>query len=170
MKWMQPSNPSRRWSRRVAKPGLHPEILNRIQIDADASTKALIGLLQRQSHKHKMEKLRLHLDADTSIKALFAALRERGHDVSRTPNDWMPLDADDRAQLLGASAQGRVIFSFNIRDFLALAKQFPNHGGILLAAQSHWSLAELITALDRAMRETDEKGWQGQVRWLNDFK
>jgi hypothetical protein len=113
---------------------------------------------------------RLHLDADTSIKALSAALRERGHDVSRTPNEWMPLDADDHAQLLGATAQGRIIFTFNIRDFLALAKQFPKHGGVLLAAQGRWSLAELITALDRAMHETGEKDWQGRIRWLNDFK
>jgi hypothetical protein len=115
-------------------------------------------------------KSRLHLDADTSIKRLSIALRERGHDVSRTPNDWMPLDADDRAQLLGATAQGRIIFTFNIRDFLMLAKQFPRHGGILLAAQNRWPLAELITALERAMNETDEKDWQGRIRWLNDFK
>ena len=43
----------------------------------------------------------LHLDADTSIKALHQALVSRGHDVTRTPMDWMPLDASDEVQLFG---------------------------------------------------------------------
>ncbi|HEX7541295.1 MAG TPA: DUF5615 family PIN-like protein [Anaerolineales bacterium] len=117
-----------------------------------------------------MGKPRLHLDADASVKALVNALRERGHDVTRTPNDWMPADAIDREQLLGAMAQGRVIFTFNVRDFIALAKRHPRHSGILLATQSRWSLAELTTALDRVLSETDEKDWRGQVCWLNDFR
>ncbi|MBR8832658.1 MAG: hypothetical protein DSM106950_01085 [Stigonema ocellatum SAG 48.90 = DSM 106950] len=45
-----------------------------------------------------MVKLKLHLDADTSIKALHLALVSKGHDVTRTPNDWMPLDASDETQ------------------------------------------------------------------------
>jgi len=112
----------------------------------------------------------LHLDADTSIKALMNALRARGHDVTRTPNDWMPADASDREQLLGATAQGRVIFTFNVRDFLVLAKKHPKHAGILLATQSRWSLAGLTDALDHALSNTEEKDWREQVRWLNDFQ
>jgi hypothetical protein len=42
-----------------------------------------------------MAKLRLHLDADASSKQLHNALVVRGHDVTRTPNPWMPLDASD---------------------------------------------------------------------------
>jgi hypothetical protein len=113
---------------------------------------------------------RLHLDADTSRKALYAALRQRGHDVTRTPTDWMPLDASDEMQLLGATAQERVIFTFNIRDFMILAAHYPRHGGIMLAAQSRWTLGELIDALDRALRETDAADWRGMVRWLNDWR
>jgi hypothetical protein len=48
----------------------------------------------------------LHLDANTSIKALHQALVSRRHDVTRTPTDWMPMEASDEAQLLGATAQG----------------------------------------------------------------
>ncbi|MCC6297723.1 MAG: DUF5615 family PIN-like protein [Anaerolineales bacterium] len=117
-----------------------------------------------------MAKLRLHLDADASIKAVYNTLRERGHNVTRTPNDWIQFDADDRAQLLGATAQGRALFTFNIRDFQALAKQYPEHHGILLAAQSRWSISELIEALDRALNQTEDSDWLGMVRWLNDFK
>ncbi len=117
-----------------------------------------------------MAKPRLHLDADISIRALQTALQERGHDVSRTPNPWMPLDASDKQQLLGATAQGRVIVTFNIRDFMALAQVYPRHGGIVLAAQAHWTLGALITALDRLLSETQAEDWPGQVRWLNDWR
>ena len=112
----------------------------------------------------------LHLDADASIKALVNALLAHGHDVTRTPNEWMPADASDREQLLGATVQGRIIFTFNVRDFLVLSKKHPKHTGVLLATQSGWSLAELTAGLDRALSETDEKDWRGQVRWLSDFR
>jgi hypothetical protein len=36
----------------------------------------------------------------------------------------MPLDASDEQQLLGATAQGRAIFTYNIRDFIVLEQIF----------------------------------------------
>jgi hypothetical protein len=117
-----------------------------------------------------MPELRLHLDADASSKALHAALTARGHDVTRTPTEWMDLDADDEQQLLGATAHGRCIFSFNVRDFIALAKRYPHHAGIILAAQSSWTLSGLIAALDRLISETEADEWIGQVRWLNEWR
>jgi hypothetical protein len=82
----------------------------------------------------------------------------------------MPMDASDEAQLLGATAQGRCIFTFNIRDFLVLAERYPQHGGIILAAQSSWTLSGLIAALDRVLLETQADEWIGQVRWLNQWR
>ena len=117
-----------------------------------------------------MPKLLLHLDADTSSKSLHKALLARGHDISRTPNAWIRSDASDKNQLLGASAQGRCVFTFNIRDFVLLAEEYPKHGGIILAAQSHWSLSMLIEALDRVLSESQVGDWIGVVRWLNDWR
>ena len=117
-----------------------------------------------------MPRPRLHLDADTSIRALAVALQARGHDVTRTPTLWMPLDSEDEAQLLGATAHGRIIFTFNIRDFLALAGRYPQHAGIVLAAQPSWTLATLIGALDRMLTTTRAEEWIGQVRWLNQWR
>lgn len=91
----------------------------------------------------------MHLDADTSIKALNLALVSRGYDVTRTPTDWMPLDASDEAQLLGAT-------------FLVLAERYPQHGDIILAAQSSWTLSDLIATLDRLLKETQAADWTGQ--------
>ena len=83
----------------------------------------------------------------------------------------MPLDASDEDQLLGATAQGRCIFTFNVRDFLVAGLPYiPGHGGIILAAQSSWSLTDFIGALDRLLTETDADAWPGQVRWLNQWR
>ena len=113
---------------------------------------------------------KLHLDADSSIRALQQALAARGHDVTRTSNPWMPADAPDRIQLLGATAQGRVILSFNARDFIALAQVYQQHAGIVLAAQQSWRLPDLIAALDQLLSETEATDWTGQVRWLNQWR
>ena len=117
-----------------------------------------------------MSRPRLHLDADASIKALQSALVALGHDVTRTPNEWMALDASDEMQLLGTTAQGRCILTFNVRDFVVLARRHPQHSGIILAAQTSWSLSELIAALDRLLSETQAEDWVGQVRWLNQWR
>jgi hypothetical protein len=117
-----------------------------------------------------MPEPRLHLDADTSSRRLQQALLSRGHDVTRTPNDWMPDDATDEMQLLGATARGRCIFTFNIPDFMRLAYQHPQHGGIILTEQEGMSLSELIFALDRLLCETDAADWPDRVRWLNDWR
>src|SRR5262245_50201607 len=94
------------------------------------------------------KKLHLHLDADTSSKALHNALLERGHDVTRTPIEWMPFYASDEQQLLGSTAQGRAIFTYNIRDFVVLGKRYPHHAGIILTRQNSMTLNELINTLD----------------------
>jgi len=82
----------------------------------------------------------------------------------------MTPDADDETQLLGATTRGRCIFTFNIRDFVALAQQYPKHGGIILAAQVSWTLSGLIAALDHLLSETESDEWIGQVRWLNEWR
>lgn len=113
--------------------------------------------------------LKLHLDAEASSKALQRVLASRGHDVTRAPTDWMVSDASDE-RLLGATAHGRSIFTFNVRDFLVLAKQYPQHGGIILVAQASWSLGELIKALDRLVSSVERDQLVGQVRWLNAWR
>ena len=82
----------------------------------------------------------------------------------------MPRDASDTEQLLGATAQGRILFTFNAHDFPVLVQQYPQHRGLVLAAQQSWSLSQLIVALDAMLTETEAADWQGQVRWLNQWR
>ncbi len=106
-----------------------------------------------------MTRTRLHLDADVSLRTLQRALAERGHDVSRTPSDWMPLDASDEQQLLQATARGRCILTFNIADFMQLAQTYPAHGGIVLAHHRDWTLPGLIAAVDTMLSRTTAEEW-----------
>ena len=117
-----------------------------------------------------MSKLKLHLDADISVKALHSALLDRNHDVTRTPNDWMPEDASDEHQLTECINRKRCIVTFNIKDFVALAEKIPEHYGILLAAQKSWNLSELVQALDRVLTETSAEDWKARVDWLNQWR
>jgi hypothetical protein len=50
------------------------------------------------------------------------------------------------------------------------AELYPQHGGIILAAQSSWTLSSLIVALDRLLSQTQAEEWAGQVRWLNQWR
>jgi hypothetical protein len=115
-----------------------------------------------------MARPRLHLDADASRKDLQRALILKSHDVTRTPAPGLPLDASDEFQLLWASANERVLFTFNIGNFLQLTRRIPNHRGILLASQQSYSVGELIALIYRVLTETEREDWIGQVRWLAD--
>lgn len=117
-----------------------------------------------------MAKLRLHLDADASSRVLHQALLARGHDVTRTPNDWVALDASDEQQLLLATSHGRCLLTFNVRDFSTLAGRYPRHAGIILVARSRWPLGAMIAALDQVLTESAAEAWIGEVRWLNQWR
>ena len=84
--------------------------------------------------------------------------------------EWRPMDAPDEQQLLGATAQGRAIFTYNIRDFIVLGKHYPHHAGIILTRQKSMGLNELINAPDCVLRKTHANEWIGQTRWLNEWR
>jgi hypothetical protein len=79
----------------------------------------------------------------------------------------MDFDASDEEQLLGATARGRCLFTFNASDFSVLARRYDRHAGLVLAAQSRWSLSSLIAALDRMLSTTTAEEWVGRVQAEN---
>ena len=76
----------------------------------------------------------------------------------------------DAEQLWGSTAQGCILFTFNIPEFQVLARRYPAHVGIILAAQRSWTLSSLVAALDHMLSETTAEAWNGQVRWLNQWR
>lgn len=47
-----------------------------------------------------------------------------------------------------------------VADFIQLAGRYPNHSGIILAAQNSYSLSQLIELLDKAMAEAS---WESKM-------
>ena len=116
-----------------------------------------------------VSKPKLHLDMDTSRRDVYQALLKKGHDVTRTPNPDVTQDVSDEYQLLWATSHRRILFSFNIKDYIQLAKKHPYHSGIILANQRSVRIPQLISVLDRVMTETSAEEWAGQVHWINEW-
>ena len=116
-----------------------------------------------------MTKPRLHLDMDASRRDVYQALLKKGHDVTRSPNPDVAQDVSDEYQLLWATSHRRILFSFNVKDYIHLAKLHPYHSGILLANQKSTRPAQLISVLDRILNETSAEDWIGQVHWINEW-
>ncbi len=115
-----------------------------------------------------MSKPKLHLDEDASRDALYETLTSNGHDVTRTPNEWIKKKASDEEQLQKASEHGRSIFSFNIKHFLLIAKKSPKHKGIIVSKQKPFS--KILKSLNRFFNETTAEEMEDQVRWLSDWE
>jgi len=115
-----------------------------------------------------MAKPKLHLDEDASWDALYQSLKSSGHDVTRTPNEWINKKAKDEEQLQKASERGRSIFSYNAKDFLQLAQKTPRHKGIIVSRPKPFSI--ILKALRRFFNETTAEEMEDQVRWLSDWE
>jgi hypothetical protein len=89
----------------------------------------------------------LYLDEDTIKSALIKALRNADLDVL-TAAEAERLGMSDEAQLIWATEQQRVIYSFNIGDFCRLHSDFlaqsRDHAGIVLAPQQQYSIGQQV--------------------------
>jgi len=82
--------------------------------------------------------VRLYLDEDAIDHALIQALRFRGADLLTTPEADM-MEQDDAEQIDFATAAGRVLYTFNARDFCRLHREYlaqgKSHSGIVVGRQ-----------------------------------
>ena len=101
----------------------------------------------------------LYLDEDLSRHQLTGALRSRGFDVLTSFDAGMNGQSDD-AQLAFAASDGRVLVTFNARDFARLHGDWlragRSHAGIVVVPQQLYSTGEIVRRLLRmaAARDT----------------
>jgi hypothetical protein len=57
-----------------------------------------------------------------------------------------------------------------VADFVRLAGRYPNHCGIILAAQNSYLLSQLIELWDRMMTGASDDEFVGRLKWLSDWK
>jgi hypothetical protein len=114
--------------------------------------------------------IRLYFDEDSMRHALIHALRARGTDV-QTALDAAMIERTDEAHLEFATAQGRVLCSFNVADFYHLHTTYmvqnKAHAGIVLARQQQYSLGEYMRRLLKLMAHRTAEGMKNWVEFLS---
>ena len=89
--------------------------------------------------------IRLYLDEDAMDSDLVRALRLRGVDVT-TALDLDLTNSTDEEHLQRAITNGRVLYSFNVSDFMALHTVYlaagKDHTGLILGQQQRYSVGE----------------------------
>jgi Tfp pilus assembly protein PilZ len=114
--------------------------------------------------------IRLYFDEDSMWQALITALRARGIDV-QTALEATMIERADEDHLACATAQGRVLCSFNVGDFYRLHTsymvQHQAHAGIVLARQQQYSVGEYMRRLLRLMTHLTAEEMHNRVEFLS---
>ena len=114
-------------------------------------------------------KIRLYFDEDSMRHALVQALRARGVDVLTALEAGM-MERKDEEHLDYATAQGRVLYSFNAGDFYRLHTAFlaqgKPHPGIILAQQQRYSVGEQARRPLRLIAAKSAEEMMNQVEFL----
>ena len=102
--------------------------------------------------------------------ALVVALRARHVDVV-TASDCKMINRSDEEHLRYANADGRVLYSFNIRDFSSLHEKWiangHAHGGIILARQQRYSVGEQLRRLLQLLNRRSAAKMQSRLEYLS---
>ena len=114
--------------------------------------------------------MKLYLDEHLS-PLLARMLRERGIDCL-TAVEAGNLGQSDEAQLTYAASQGRVLLTFDRKDFLTLAAQWAErghpHAGLILSRQG--SASELLRQLLRLIALRGKDDLSNHILWLQNYK
>ncbi|MDA2934816.1 DUF5615 family PIN-like protein [Acidobacteria bacterium AH-259-D05] len=102
--------------------------------------------------------------------ALVRALRARGVDVTTALDQGM-VQRSDADHLAHASAQERVLYTFNVADFYDLHKDYlarrNSHAGIVLARQQHYTVGEQLRRLLRLIATKSAEEMKNNVEFLS---
>ncbi|MBW4533829.1 MAG: DUF5615 family PIN-like protein [Pleurocapsa minor HA4230-MV1] len=119
-----------------------------------------------------MSKILLYIDEDSMDGDFVYALRSRNVDVLTVADVGM-LHKSDEEQLDWANQNGRVIFSFNTRDFYrlhtTLIEQGLSHAGIILAPQQRYGIGDLMRGVLRLINTIPSVEMQGQLEFLSNW-
>lgn len=116
--------------------------------------------------------LPLYVDHDTTRNALVRALRSSGIDVLTAIEAKME-QAEDEEQLVFAAAERRVLYSFNVGDYMRLhtecTAQGRSHAGIVLAKQQRYSVGEELRRLLRLLSTRSADEMRTTVEFLSNW-
>ncbi|MGH9608915.1 MAG: DUF5615 family PIN-like protein [Bryobacteraceae bacterium] len=115
---------------------------------------------------------RLYIDEDAMGHGLLIALRARHVDVVTATEAGM-INMSDEAHLRWATANSRVLYSFNIADYVRLHQSFVEreemHGGIVLAPQKRFPIGEQARRLLRLMGTLSADQMRSRLEFLTSW-
>jgi len=113
--------------------------------------------------------MRLLLDAHISGPRIAAALRGLGHEV-RAASEERELDGcSDEALLALAGKEGRVLVTFDVKDFPGIARRWaeaecPHAGMAIVVGIDHSEFGTILRVLEGLFEaHGDAAAWRGQV-------
>lgn len=119
-----------------------------------------------------MNRICFYLDEDTIKTALIQALKNADLDVV-TVADVKRLGYADEEQLIWATEQKRVIYSFNIGDFCRLHRDFmaedKSHTGIILASQQQYSIGQQLRGLLKLAADKSAQDMVNELIFLSAY-
>ena len=119
-----------------------------------------------------MSRIRLYFDEDAMHEALLVALRARRVDAVTALECGM-VNHGDEQHLVCSSDAGRVLFSYNIRDFSTLHARWlasgREHGELILAVQRRYSVGEQLRRVLQIINRRSAEEMRSQVEYLSSW-
>ena len=119
-----------------------------------------------------MSQIHFYLDEDSVEKSLIAAFRNARLDVV-TVTDVDRQSYSDEDQLIWATEQERVIYSYNRRDFCRLHSEFlaakRNHAGIVLLQQQRYSVGQQLQGVLKLVATLSGEEMVNQLVFLSAY-
>jgi hypothetical protein len=117
-------------------------------------------------------KIRLYIDEDSMSRALVSGLRARNIAVTTALEAEM-IEQPDTVQLDYATAQGWVLFSFNVGDFYQLHTLYlsegKSHAGIILSPQQTVPVGEQLRRLLKLIATKSAEEMRNTVEFLGQW-
>lgn len=119
-----------------------------------------------------MSQISFYLDEDSVEKSLITAFRNAGLNIV-TVADVGRQSYPDEEQLTWATEKGRVIYSYNRRDFCRLHSEFiaaeRNHTGIVLLQQQRYSVGRQLQGLLKLVTVLSAEEMVNQLVFLSAY-
>ncbi len=119
-----------------------------------------------------MSRLRWYIDEDAMRSTFVSALREAGLDVE-TVADVNRFGASDTDQLTWAAERGRVLYTFNVKDFNLLHTQWltqeKSHAGIVVVPRQQYSIGDQLRGLVKLTDKYSDEDMLNQLIYLSNY-
>lgn len=119
-----------------------------------------------------MSPIRFYIDEDAMRKAFISALRKAKLDIV-TVADVNRFGCSDKDQLAWATQQGRVLYSFNVKDFSLLhtkiLTQGNSHAGIVVVPRQRYSIGNQLQGLVRLSHSRSAEKMINQLVFLGNY-